>query len=91
MAKKKVLDVTSKTQDELLALGFRWWDEKHELLLIPLKLFPQIPDGTVLTCINGKKAVKGKDKIDDDTRAGLIAYGIKAADALTIFIKKVSQ
>ena len=91
MAKKKTLNVTDKTEEELLNLGFRWWDEKHELLLVPLKLFNQIPDGTEFTCISGEKAVKGKDPIDDDTRGGLMAYGVKASDALTIFIKKVSQ
>lgn len=87
---KRKLDVTEKTEEELLDLGFRWFDKESGLLLVPLKLFDQIPNGTKLICIDGREKIKGTDDIDLDTRAGLIAYGVKAADALTIFIKKVS-
>lgn len=38
--------------------------------------FQSLPDGIELTCIDGEKAVKGKDHIDLDTRANHIAYGV---------------
>lgn len=50
------------------------WDE--DLLLIPLSMFDCVPDGAVLTSIMGDKKVKGKDYIDNDTRGGLLAYGV---------------
>jgi hypothetical protein len=84
-----MLDLTDKTEAELLALGLRHWDESG-LLLIPGKLYDQIPDGTKLTCISGQTVIKGKDSIDDDTRGGLIAYGVFATDKLTSIVKKVN-
>lgn len=39
--------------------------------------FEQLPDRTILTCIDGSHATKGIDYIDMDVRAGHIAYGIE--------------
>lgn len=50
------------------------WDDK--LWLLTVNEFEKIPDGTVLTCIDGTTATKGTDDIDTDTRMGHIAYGI---------------
>jgi hypothetical protein len=36
-----------------------------------------LPDGTVLRSISGEVVVKGRDYIDDDTRAGRTAYGLQ--------------
>jgi hypothetical protein len=64
-----------------------WWDDEKTLWLVTPEEFEQLPDGFVLTCIDGDTAIKGKDKIDDDTRFGHIAYGaskdaiLKALDA----------
>lgn len=52
----------------------RWNDE---LFLFTREEFKQIPDGTVLTSINGCACIKGTDVIDDDTRFSYMAYGIK--------------
>lgn len=60
---------------QLFAFGLGNWDGKG-LLLIPLHLFDKIPNGMVLTSISGEKKTKGKDYIDDDTRGGMLAYGI---------------
>lgn len=46
------------------------------LMLLTPEEFLFLPDGAILTCIDGSKAVKGKDYIDDDTRGGHLAYGI---------------
>jgi len=37
----------------------------------------RIPEGTVLTCIDEENYIKGKDQLDDDTRFGHTAYGVK--------------
>lgn len=49
------------------------WDDN--LWLITESEFTEIPDGTVLTCIDGTTATKGIDDIDMDERFGYIAYG----------------
>jgi len=68
-------DPTRLNEAQLRLLGFQRWD-KSGLMLIPLTHLGCIPDGTVLHCINGNKYVVGKDEIDDDTRGGILAYGI---------------
>lgn len=58
----------------------KWDDEPcpaDELYLFTPEELDRIPDGTVLSCINGKNYIKGKDHIDDDTRFGHTAYGVK--------------
>ena len=52
-----------------------WWNEEKTLWLITPEEFAKLPDGFELTNIFGKKAIKGKDYIDDDTRFGHLAYG----------------
>lgn len=58
------------------------WDDEEEhpdgllWLLTPDEL-DDMPTGLVLECINGDIAVVGKTDIDDDTRFGYIAYGIR--------------
>lgn len=57
------------------------WDtipEKYHdarLELLTPQQIKELPDGTTLVTINGREAVKGKDRIDLDTRAGYTAYG----------------
>lgn len=72
-----MLNLEKLTKEELLSLGFRLWSKTSGVLLVPAVLWDQIPDGVELTCIDGRTVIKGKDYIDDDTRAGLLAYGIK--------------
>lgn len=62
------------SNQELSYLGFGRWNDK--LWLIPIYLWRCVPDGTVLTSINGETKVKGKDIIDLDVRYGRLAYGI---------------
>lgn len=59
---------------ELIAVGFRPWGESG-LMLIPDEVFSKVPDGTELLSITGDKKIKGKDKIDRNTRRGLLAFG----------------
>lgn len=53
-----------------------WWDEDHKLLLITPEELAALPDGEALTCIDDTVVVKGTDFIDDDIRAGHLAYGV---------------
>jgi hypothetical protein len=48
----------------------------HVHLVTPTHFEADVPDGTVLMSITGKYAIKGDDYIDQDTRAGWMAYGI---------------
>lgn len=73
------VDFTKLSGEELGQFGFRKWSDEElpGVYLIPLYLYPCIPDGTVLTCIDGKEYTKGVHDIDNDVRFGCIAYGIK--------------
>lgn len=53
------------------------WDERDDKLwLLTPDEFEFIPDGTKLVSIGGKTAVKGRGVIDQDTRAGFLAWGL---------------
>ena len=53
------------------------WDEDSDLWLFTMAEFHQLPDGTVLESINGKRAIKGCDRIGHDQRFGYIAWGVR--------------
>lgn len=57
------------------------WDNESDLWLLTPEEFLEVPDGTVLLSISDDTAVKGKDYIDDDTRFGVLAYGLSPAMA----------
>lgn len=57
-------------------LGFRKWSDEENLYLIPLYLFPIIPIGLEVKSILGNIVVNDGTNIDNDNRAGLLAYGI---------------
>jgi hypothetical protein len=56
-------------------MRFGNWD--GHLLLIDKEIFDLLPDGVELVTINGDTLTKGVDKMDFDTRAGLLAYGFR--------------
>lgn len=53
-----------------------WWDTDHKICLLTPNEFAELPDGEELTCIDDRIVVKGRDKIDGDTRFGHLAYGV---------------
>jgi len=67
------IDFEQLQEDELLELGFRFWDD--DIILIPLWLLNNIKDGTIVISISGKVLVKGKHYIDKDVRCGCLALG----------------
>ena len=74
MKKLTLQEIDNMTISQAVARGMCSWD--GHLYLIPLSDYSNWPDGVELTSITGNKRVKGKDYIDDDTRGGLLAYGI---------------
>lgn len=66
--------INKMTVAEALCRGMRSWD--GNLYLIPLCYCKNWPNGIEVTSINGAKKVKGQDYIDEDTRGGLLAFGI---------------
>lgn len=63
----------------LLERGWRNWSQGSgglTLLLCPANEFERVPNGTVMVSISGEECVKGQDDIDEDTRSGLLAYGV---------------
>jgi hypothetical protein len=71
------IDFTQLTMDEAITLGFRQFNSDDEnFLLVPLWLYPALPDGIHLRSINNEEVIKGVNDIDNDNRYGLLAYGI---------------
>lgn len=54
-----------------------WDDKPNPLWLFTPDELNQLPYGTRLESISGNFVVKGKDYIDDETRFGHIAFGIR--------------
>lgn len=63
------------SKEELNMLGFMNWDNNTKFHLIPLWIFPFVPDDMVLTSFNGVCCKKSELK-DLDTRFGCLAYGV---------------
>lgn len=57
----------------------RWSDREgySNLYLFTSEEFSKLPDGIKLESINGYSKVKGQDEIDQDTRAGYVAWGVR--------------
>lgn len=51
------------------------WDQ--DLWLFTPKEFAQLPDGIELESISGDIKTKGRDDIDQDTRFGYLAWGVR--------------
>lgn len=62
-------------------------DEEDPLWLISPEQLEEIADGTTLHSIMGEEVVVGQDKIDQETRFGYLAYGLRESqfiEGLTI-------
>ena len=84
---RKHIDWNKLTPDDAKKLRFCQWDSYSNLFLIPLWLYPVIPDDLELTSIDGSKTTK-KSGIDTDVRFGCLAYGIVFADYKKEMAKK---
>lgn len=64
------------SEKALYNLGFRKSEKDKPLMLIPLKLISIIPDNLKVIDLFGYEHVWGDVKDDDDSRKGLLSYGI---------------
>ena len=69
-------EIKNMTPAQALARGMRRWNKESGLYLIPLSDWKNWPNGIEVTSILGDTKIKGKDYIDEDTRGGLLAFGI---------------
>ena len=72
------IDFTQFNISELEELGWQIWDEN--LILAPTWVIDYCKDGTCFTSISDEKQIKGKDRLDLDTRFGSTAYGLLISD-----------
>jgi hypothetical protein len=61
-----------------------WAHDEDPLWLLKPEELPEVPDGAELTCISGEVFTKGVDRIDGDTRAGLLAYGLRESQLVLL-------
>lgn len=63
------------SKETLKDCGLGLWGDN--LWLFPKEWYDHIPDGYIVTDINGEDKAFKKGETDDDIRGGLLAYGIK--------------
>ena len=68
------------TTDQLLSLEFGRFHGDNSTFLIPLWLLPFLADEIKVTSIFGEKMILKKEDIDNDNRAGYLAYGVTPID-----------
>lgn len=70
----KDVDFTQFTIEELKKFDFRMWDDN--IILMPSWAIDCLPDGAIVTSINGNEIIFNKSKgLDKDQRLGCTAYG----------------
>ena len=75
---KDEIDFNNLSKQEAIELRFcKWSEEDPTLYLIPIWLFPILPVGTKLTCINGEDIVYDGHNVDNDVRFSWLAYGVR--------------
>lgn len=75
-SKIKTVDITKLTAQQMDELGFGRWSANDTMRLIPLWLYPWLPEVMETKCIDGKVQTLKKADMDTDNRYGYLAYGI---------------
>lgn len=76
----KPLDLSELTSEQMDDLGFGKWDEGNPLRLIPVWLFPFLPDEVNCGSIDwDAPSIIKKVDMDNDSRCGCLAYGVYPA------------
>jgi len=73
------VDPWNLTKSEMLDLGFGRWNDKSELMLIPLWMYPLLKNDVRTIAISGEEYHKKSD-INTDSRFGCLAYGVYPKD-----------
>jgi len=72
------VDFTQFTLDELKEFDFKMWDENT--ILMPVWAIDCLPDGAIVTSIDGDEITFNKSKgLDKDERFGCTAYGFSVS------------
>lgn len=82
------LNLSNLNTIQLVTMGFQRWDSPDAnnkvLMLIPGVWLKSIPNGLELESINGSRVIYDSEAkqgdpgyVDDDTRGGYLAYGIR--------------
>ena len=74
---KNHLDITKLTREEAVELRFCPWEEESDLYLFPLWIVPLIPEGFMVTSIDGEVFPFDPNTTDTDTRFGCVAFGLR--------------
>lgn len=77
-------ETTPQANDEFTFAPWTLHDGRQIDLIQPAAL-SRLPDGVILTSVSGRTAIVGRDEIDDETRYGMLAYGLpsRSEDGLT--------
>jgi len=82
------VDFTQFTLDELKQLDFNMWDD--DTILMPVWAIDCLPDGAIVTSINGDEITFDKSKsLDKDVRFGCTAYGFSKSQLRDATLNKV--
>lgn len=84
----KIIDPTSFNENELIELGFFKLSENRKQYLIPLWLFPFIPDKLFCWKLGSGYNEYLKSNMDTDTMNGCIAYGVRPIELPNIANEK---
>lgn len=69
------INLSELTGNEMKELGFGKWSEESKDYLIPIWLYPFLPENINTNCIDSTQCLK-KSEMDTDHRFGYLAYSI---------------
>lgn len=82
------IDFTQFTMDELKQFDFKMWDEN--IILMPVWVIDCLPDGAVVTSIDGDEITFDKSKgLDKDQRFGATAYGFSKSQLRDVVVNTI--
>lgn len=82
------VDFTQFTLDELKEFDFKMWDDNT--ILMPVWAIDCLPDGAVVTTIDGSEITFNKSKgLDKDERFGCTAYGFSISQLRDATLKNI--
>jgi len=82
------VDFTQFTLDELKEFDFKMWDDN--IILMPVWTIDCLPDGAVVTTIDGNEITFNKSKgLDKDERFGCTAYGFSISQLRDATLKNI--
>jgi hypothetical protein len=72
----KPIELSNFSEDQMKDLGFVRWSEDDPMYMIPLWLYPFLPDEIECKSIDGVQVRYKKSEMNTDSRFGCLAYGV---------------